>query len=58
MNGESVLYKNYVAIDNTIETELHLVKIINVLGQEIEESTPGIQIHVFDNGTNRKYFMP
>lgn len=58
MNGESVLYKNYVAIDNTIETKLHLVKIINVLGQEIDESTPGVQIHIFDNGTNRKYFMP
>jgi hypothetical protein len=58
MDGESVLYKNYVAIDNTIETELHLVKIINVLGQEIEENTPGIQIHIFDDGTSRKYFMP
>ena len=58
INGENVLYKNYVAIDNTIETKLNLVKIINVLGQEIEENTPGIQIHIFKDGTSRKYFMP
>ncbi|MFT5858446.1 MAG: hypothetical protein ACI865_000533 [Flavobacteriaceae bacterium] len=54
-DGTAVLYHKYVVLYNSSE-EGQLLKIINALGQEINESTRGIQIHVYSDGRSVKHF--
>ncbi len=55
IDGSTEVFVKYISIDNR-EVHLKLVKIVNLLGQEIDESTRGIQIHVFSDGTSVKHF--
>ncbi len=54
-DGEKTIYSKYVVIDNTND-KIYRVKIINIMGQEIEETQKGLQIHVFSNGTTLKVY--
>ena len=56
LNGSNTLYNKYIYIDNSRFSTANLVKIVNVLGQEINADTPGIQIHVFEDGSSKKYY--
>lgn len=55
MDGTITRYTKYVVIYNKSE-ERELVKIINILGQEIDENTHGIQIHIYTDGESVKRF--
>lgn len=54
IDGEVENFGKIVSIDNRIQL-VQRVKIVNLLGQEINENTTGVQIHVFSDGTTTKY---
>jgi hypothetical protein len=54
IDGEFTIFNKMVSIDNRVPKS-KLLKVINLLGQEIDENTRGVQIHVFDDGTSTKY---
>ena len=54
-DGTVTSYPKYVALYNGVETQ-ELVKIINILGQEIDDYTHGVQIHVYSDGTIKRVF--
>ncbi|PIE86938.1 MAG: hypothetical protein CSA03_02840 [Bacteroidetes bacterium] len=54
-DGTTKTFNKTVSIDDT-ELDVKLVKIVNLLGQEISQDTPGVQIHVYSNGTSEKVF--
>lgn len=58
-DGETKKYHQFVAIDNR-ESDLMnpRVKIVNILGQEISEKAKGVQIHLFKDGTSKRYYQP
>ncbi|MCR9171133.1 MAG: right-handed parallel beta-helix repeat-containing protein [bacterium] len=54
LDGTQDQHKTIVTI-NTLETSKStLVGVYNMLGQEIQSSTKGVQIHVFSDGTTKK----
>jgi len=54
-NGEETIIEKMVAIDNTFE-EKAVVKIVNLLGQEVKADESGIVIFIFQDGTKEKRF--
>ncbi len=54
-DGSTEVFSKIVSIDNRVQ-KVSLVKIVNLLGQEIDESTSGVQIHVYSDGTAVRYF--
>lgn len=48
-------YSNPIVINNKIKGK-EIYKIINVLGNEVEENTQGIKIIIYSDGTTQKYF--
>ena len=42
------------AIENNFETDEKLIKIIDILGREVNESTNNTQFYIYDNGTVEK----
>ena len=54
-NGESQ-FSDLISLDNTLNTKLHLLKITNLLGQEVSENESGILIYHFSDGSNLKRF--
>ena len=55
IDGSIEVFGKLVSIDNR-EHHVKLLKIVNLLGQEIDENTRGIQIHVFSDGSSKKQF--
>lgn len=55
IDGTTQVFSKIVSIDNS-ELEVELVTIVNLLGQEINEDTYGVQIHVYTDGTTKKIF--
>ena len=55
IDGTSEVFGKIISIDN-VETQLEIVTIVNLLGQEIDEDTHGVQIHVYNDGTTKKIF--
>lgn len=53
VDGSTEVFGKIVSIDNR-EEHRELVKIVNLLGQEINESARGVQIHIFSDGTSEK----
>jgi hypothetical protein len=53
MNGQIRTYPSMVSIDNRMKDQ-KLVKIVNLLGQEVSESEKGLVIYVYDDGTIEK----
>jgi hypothetical protein len=53
MNGQVRTYPNIVSIDNRLKDQ-KLVKIVNLLGQEVTESEKGLVIYIYDDGTQEK----
>lgn len=53
MNGQIRTYPTIVSIDNRMKDQ-KLVKIVNLLGQEVSESEKGLVIYVYDDGTQEK----
>jgi hypothetical protein len=54
-NGAHVTFTQIVSIDNRYRSE-EIIGIFNTLGQEISAETPGIQIHLFEDGSTTKVF--
>lgn len=46
-----------LAVDNT-ETEVKLVKMVNSLGQEVDESAKGYVILLYEDGTTKQVYRP
>lgn len=55
LDGSLEVFPKIVSIDNRVQ-KISLLKIVNLLGQEIDENTSGVQIHVYSDGTAVKYF--
>lgn len=55
LDGSYLIYTKTITIDNR-EEQKEVVGYYNVLGQEITEDTPGIQIILFSDGTTVKTF--
>ncbi|MGV3613592.1 MAG: hypothetical protein ACO1N0_21710 [Fluviicola sp.] len=55
MNGQIRTYPYVVSVDNRMKDQ-KLVKIVNLLGQEVSESEKGLVIYVYDDGTQEKRF--
>lgn len=55
-NGEKYTLEDMVAIDNSMK-QIPVVKIINLLGQEVDASTPGLVIYVYEDGSNVKVYQ-
>ncbi len=54
-NGESQ-FSDLISIDNSLNTKAHLIKITNLIGQEVSENESGILIYHFSDGSNLKRF--
>ena len=54
-NGESAIY-GPISIDNR-EKKRTLLKVVNLLGQEVDETYEGIVIYVYDDGTREKIYQ-
>lgn len=54
-NGGKRVYSKLVAIDNHTVGK-SVVKIVNLLGQEVDSSTPGLVIYCYDDGTTEKIY--
>ncbi len=54
-DGSTKTFNKIVSIDDT-ELNVQLVRIVNLLGQEITHDTPGVQIHVYSDGSSQKIF--
>lgn len=55
IDGSTELFGKIVSIDNR-KAHQELLKIVNLLGQEINKKTRGVQIHIFSDGTSKKIF--
>ncbi len=56
-NGVNTIFnKRIIAIDNTKTENKNIVKIINILGQEISTEEKGVQIIIYDDGTIERVF--
>jgi hypothetical protein len=55
LDGSTEVFGKIVALDNS-KVKAELVTIVNLLGQEIDEDTRGVQIHVYSDGTTVKVF--
>jgi hypothetical protein len=55
LDGSYLIYTKTITIDNR-EEQKEIVGYYNVLGQEITEDTPGVQIILFSDGTTVKTF--
>lgn len=53
-DGTTKIY-NMVSVDNRI-TKSDLVKIVNTLGQEVNEFYKGLVIEIYSDGTTQKYY--
>lgn len=53
-DGTTEVFDKIVVINNK-ELPVKLLKIVNLLGQEIDEDAHGVQIHVFSDGSSKKY---
>lgn len=47
-------YHSIIAIDNTPIREPKIIKLINHLGQDVNENSTGLLIEIYDNGTTKK----
>lgn len=56
LDGTNKKYFKTVLIDNSEVSPVELIGIYNIMGQEIDAETPGIQIHVYNNGTSARIF--
>ena len=56
IDGVSNIHPKIVVIDNSERHDAQLIKIVNILGQEIPRDAKGIQIHIYDDGTSVKTF--
>lgn len=56
INGVETIFNRYVAIDNTKLKNPKLIRVVNVLGQEINVNQSGIQIHVYEDGSIQKIY--
>jgi hypothetical protein len=56
IDGSTNVYQKFVYIDNTLLANSRLVKIVNVLGQEIDKNEHGMQIHIYNDGTSLKLY--
>ncbi len=54
-NGKETMIEKIVAIDNRVE-EKEVVKVINLVGQEVSVNEKGIVIYIFKDGTQQKRF--
>ncbi len=54
-NGKETMIEKIVAIDNRVE-EKEVVKVINLLGQEVNVNEKGIVIYIFQDGTQEKRY--
>ncbi len=54
-DGSTEVFQKLVSINNRTQ-KIALVKIVNILGQEIDADADGVQIHVFSDGSTVKYF--
>jgi|SRR6218665_1607437 len=54
-DGKETVIDKIVAIDNRIE-EKEVVKVINLLGQEVDINEKGIVIYIYQDGTQQKRF--
>ncbi len=52
-NGQTRVYPDMIAVDNRQKSE-KIVKVVNLLGQEVSESEKGLVIYVYDDGTTEK----
>ena len=52
-NGQTRSYPDIIAIDNRMKDQ-KLVKVVNLMGQEVSESEKGLVIYVYDDGTTEK----
>ncbi len=56
-NGVNTIFnKKIIAIDNTNTRNKNIVKIVNILGQEISKDEKGVQILIYDDGTIERVF--
>jgi hypothetical protein len=55
-NGTRQVYPDYVSIDNRKEKDKSLVKLVNLLGQEVDSNYTGVVIEVYDDGTTLKTY--
>lgn len=53
-DGTTEVFDKIVVINNK-ELPVKLLKIVNLLGQEIDEEAHGVQIHVFNDGSSKRY---
>ncbi|MCH2230990.1 MAG: lamin tail domain-containing protein [Crocinitomicaceae bacterium] len=53
-DGVSSIHPKIIVLDNRIGNEPILVRVVNILGQDIEKSVKGIQIHIYSDGTSKK----
>lgn len=53
-DGSTEDFDKIVVINNK-ELPVKLVKIVNLLGQEIDEDTHGVQIQIFSDGSSKRY---
>lgn len=56
-DGQTETFSKIVSINNTTK-QVSRVRIVNLLGQDINENTRGVQIHVFSDGSSQKVFKP
>ena len=56
IDGVSNIHPKIVVIDNSERHDAQLIKIVNILGQEISRDVKGVQIHIYDDGTSIKTF--
>lgn len=54
-NGMKRVYNKMVVIDDRMEGK-NLVKIVNLLGEEVDADSPGILIYCYDDGTTEKRY--
>lgn len=57
-DGSELRTGNIVVIDNRYKEEVGLVKITNLMGQEIDASAKGVQIHVYSDGSIKRIYKP
>ncbi len=56
LNGEKHVLEDMVTIDNSMK-EIPVVKVINLMGQEVDANTPGLVIYVYEDGSNVKVYQ-
>ena len=56
LDGTEKKHYKTVVIDNSITSNVELIRIYNLLGQPVSFEDKGLQIHVFSDGTSKKVF--